>query len=100
MLCVPLLMQVWVQPGFGLADDYLAFLESFTNNNPEATILLILAVFALFHSGLAGLRPQGRMGQPVVCVQGLLMPAWAPMTGTFRKGPRMWPRTSLTWDDL
>lgn len=51
--------QVWIQPGAGLADDYLTALESFTNNNPEQTILLILFVFACFHSGLAGLRPQG-----------------------------------------
>ena len=62
-MCVPLaptpLRQVWIQPGVGLADDYLQLLEGFSNNNPEATILLILFVFALFHSGLAGLRPEG-----------------------------------------
>jgi hypothetical protein len=52
-------LQVWIRPGGGLAEDYLAFLQSFTNDNTEATILLILGVFALFHSGLAGLRPQG-----------------------------------------
>lgn len=50
---------VWIRPGGGLAEDYLALLKSFTNDNTEATILLILGVFALFHSGLAGLRPQG-----------------------------------------
>lgn len=55
-------LQVWIRPGGGLAEDYLQFLESFTNNNTEATILLILGVFAVFHSGLAGLRPQG--GEP------------------------------------
>lgn len=54
-----LLLQVWIRPGGGLAEDYLAILQSFTNDNTEATILLILGVFALFHSGLAGLRPQG-----------------------------------------
>jgi len=36
-------------------------LESFTASNPETTILLILAIFGLFHSGLAGLRPQGEV---------------------------------------
>lgn len=53
------LQQVWIQPGTGLADDYLQALESLTSSNPEATILAILFVFACFHSGLAGLRPQG-----------------------------------------
>ena len=52
-------LQVWIQPGTGLADDYLQALESLTSSNPEATILAILFVFACFHSGLAGLRPQG-----------------------------------------
>ena len=51
--------QVWIQPGFGLADDYLAGLEAFSGNNPEATVLLILFVFAIFHSGMAALRPYG-----------------------------------------
>lgn len=57
-----MLPQVWIRPGGGLAEDYLALLKSFTNDNTEATILLILGVFALFHSGLAGLRPQGACG--------------------------------------
>lgn len=52
---------MWIRPGGGLAEDYLALLESFTDKNTEATILLILGVFALFHSGLAGLRPQGKL---------------------------------------
>ena len=67
--------QVWIQPGFGLADDYLHTLESFSADNPEATVLLILAVFALFHSGLAGLRPQGERDSRVLgrgpCVGGV-----------------------------
>lgn len=52
-------VQVWIQPGVGLADDYLSALEGLSSNNPELTIVLILGVFALFHSGLAGLRPKG-----------------------------------------
>ena len=51
--------QVWIQPGAGLADDYLAALESVTSSS-EATMTLILLVFAIAHSGLAGRRPYGR----------------------------------------
>eukprot|EP00983_Pelagomonas_calceolata_P018586 583059-Pelagomonas_calceolata.AAC.1 len=54
-----LFRKVWIQPGAGLADDFLGLVEGFSNNNPEATILLILFVFAVVHSGLAGLRPKG-----------------------------------------
>nr|QIW94440.1 carotene synthesis related protein [Dunaliella salina] len=54
-----LIYLVWIQPGAGLADDFLGLVEGFSNNNPEATILLILFVFAVVHSGLAGLRPKG-----------------------------------------
>eukprot|EP00879_Flechtneria_rotunda_P002691 GHRR01002897.1.p1 GENE.GHRR01002897.1~~GHRR01002897.1.p1 ORF type:complete len:366 (+),score=54.74 GHRR01002897.1:444-1541(+) len=50
---------VWIRPGGGLAEEYLHALESFTNNNTEATILLVLGIFAMFHSGLAGVRPTG-----------------------------------------
>jgi hypothetical protein len=57
-------MQVWIQPNGGLATDYLHLIESFTNDNPEATILAILGIFALFHSGLAGLRPYGGCCHP------------------------------------
>lgn len=57
--CTHTCAQVWIQPGFGLADDYLAALEGLSNNNPEATIILILGIFAVVHSGLAGLRPYG-----------------------------------------
>ncbi len=51
------LAQVWIQPGFGLADDYLALVESFTGGNSEITVVALLGIFGLFHSGLAGLRP-------------------------------------------
>ncbi|KAL6754941.1 NnrU protein-domain-containing protein [Haematococcus lacustris] len=54
-----LLYLVWIQPGVGLADDYVATIQAATDSNPEATIIAILAVFALFHSGLAALRPAG-----------------------------------------
>lgn len=60
-------MQVWLQPGFGLADDYLAILESMTGTSPEATLLLILFAFAVFHSGGAALRPKGMLGLSLRC---------------------------------
>ncbi|GAX73050.1 hypothetical protein CEUSTIGMA_g503.t1 [Chlamydomonas eustigma] len=53
-----LLYLVWIQPGTGLADDYVQTIKTLSNDNPEGTITLILLVFAIFHSGLAGLRPQ------------------------------------------
>eukprot|EP00798_Chlamydomonas_sp_ICE-L_P014727 gene14727-20771_t len=53
------LYEVWIAPGSGLASDYVTGVESFTQNNPDATIIAILAVFALAHSGLAALRPAG-----------------------------------------
>ncbi|MEW5302486.1 MAG: hypothetical protein WDW38_002357 [Sanguina aurantia] len=53
------LYALWIQPGAGLADDYIAVLSGWSNGNPEVTITLILAIFAAYHSGLAGLRPQG-----------------------------------------
>ncbi|PNW69789.1 hypothetical protein CHLRE_19g750247v5 [Chlamydomonas reinhardtii] len=49
---------VWIQPGTGLADDFLGALESLAGSS-EATMALILLVFAIAHSGLAGLRPKG-----------------------------------------
>lgn len=54
-----LIYAVWIQPGVGLADDYLHALESLSNSNPEVTIIVILTIFAIFHSGGAGLRPKG-----------------------------------------
>jgi len=53
------LYAIWVRPGGGLAEDYLSAIEAFTNNNTEATIIAILGIFAVAHSGLAGLRPKG-----------------------------------------
>mmetsp|Transcript_7320 Transcript_7320/g.17591 ORF Transcript_7320/g.17591 Transcript_7320/m.17591 type:complete len:373 (+) Transcript_7320:87-1205(+) len=53
------LYEVWIQPGYGFADDYVRLLTSFTKDNTEATMLVILGVFAVAHSGLAGLRAKG-----------------------------------------
>lgn len=52
------LYAVWIQPGAGLADDYLAAIQSVAGSS-EATVALILLIFAIAHSGLAGLRPYG-----------------------------------------
>lgn len=50
---------MWIRPGGGLAEEYVLALSQLSGDNPEATILVILAIFAAFHSGLAGLRPTG-----------------------------------------
>ncbi len=50
--------QVWIAPGSGLADDFFAAIES-VSVNPEVVMVAVFAVFALVHSGLAALRPQG-----------------------------------------
>mmetsp|Transcript_36482 Transcript_36482/g.103046 ORF Transcript_36482/g.103046 Transcript_36482/m.103046 type:complete len:384 (-) Transcript_36482:303-1454(-) len=50
---------VWIQPGVGLADDYVQAIKSLTQENTEATMLVILGTFAVAHSGLAGLRSKG-----------------------------------------
>lgn len=51
-------LQVWIAPGSGLGDDFVESIESLFSNS-EFTILAILAIFALVHSGLAYLRPYG-----------------------------------------
>ncbi len=53
---------MWIQPGAGLADDYISALKGLSDN-PEVTMLEILFIFAVFHSGLAGLRPKGELCQ-------------------------------------
>ena len=52
--------QVWIAPGSGLADDFFAAIES-VSANPEVVMVAVFAVFALVHSGLAALRPQGNV---------------------------------------
>ena len=49
-----------MNPDTGVANN---FLESLTaiSDNPEVVMLLILAVFAGSHSGLAYLRPYGEL---------------------------------------
>ncbi|KAG7668936.1 hypothetical protein Ndes2437B_g06671 [Nannochloris sp. 'desiccata'] len=53
------LYAVWIAPnGFGIGAEFVSSLESLFSSS-EATIIGILFVFAIFHSGLAYLRPYG-----------------------------------------
>ncbi|PNH02166.1 15-cis-zeta-carotene isomerase, chloroplastic [Tetrabaena socialis] len=66
-------LYVWIQPGAGLADDYIAAINGVAGSS-EVTITLILLFFALAHSGLAGLRPVGEHaydGLPLWDVRGV-----------------------------
>eukprot|EP01026_Neomeris_dumetosa_P053418 TRINITY_DN4769_c0_g1_i4.p1 TRINITY_DN4769_c0_g1~~TRINITY_DN4769_c0_g1_i4.p1 ORF type:complete len:348 (-),score=20.65 TRINITY_DN4769_c0_g1_i4:145-1188(-) len=49
---------VWMSPQIGVADDFLGILQNISGNS-QVVMIEILAVFALIHSGLAYLRPQG-----------------------------------------
>lgn len=53
-------MQTWINPDTGVASDFLDSLKGISDN-PEVVMLLILAVFAGSHSGLAYLRPYGEL---------------------------------------
>eukprot|EP01024_Parvocaulis_polyphysoides_P055755 TRINITY_DN5760_c1_g1_i1.p1 TRINITY_DN5760_c1_g1~~TRINITY_DN5760_c1_g1_i1.p1 ORF type:complete len:351 (-),score=43.91 TRINITY_DN5760_c1_g1_i1:161-1213(-) len=50
---------VWISPQFGVADDFLNVLNRLGGGNSSVVMLELLGVFALIHSGLAYLRPQG-----------------------------------------
>jgi len=50
---------VWVYPPTGYADEFVRAVEALAGGNPEAAMLLILFIFGLAHSGLAGLRSRG-----------------------------------------
>jgi hypothetical protein len=51
-------VQVWIAPGLGLGDDFVATLSAISSDS-SVVMLTILLVFALAHSGLAFLRPYG-----------------------------------------
>jgi len=53
-----LLYGVWIAPGIGVGEDFVAGLQGLFENS-EATMIAILVVFAIVHSGLAYLRPYG-----------------------------------------
>lgn len=52
------MLQVWISPNGGLADDYVQWIQGLSSN-PEFVIVALLGIFALAHSGLAYLRPAG-----------------------------------------
>lgn len=54
-------LQVWIAPGLGLGDDFVATLSSISSDS-SVVMLAILLVFAIAHSGLAFLRPYGAPG--------------------------------------
>jgi len=49
----------WINPTTGFADEYVDAIEAATGGSPEGAITLMLGIFALAHSGLAGLRQAG-----------------------------------------
>ena len=53
-------VQAWVDPDTGVANNFLDSLKGISSN-PEVVMLLILGVFAASHSGLAYLRPWGKL---------------------------------------
>lgn len=53
-----LLYAIWIRPG-GFGEEYLKTVEGLSNDNPEITVVLLLGIFAVYHSGLAGLRAEG-----------------------------------------
>lgn len=52
------LYAAWISPDSGFANNYVRLTESWSAN-PEVVVVSQLAIFALFHSGLAYLRPVG-----------------------------------------
>lgn len=69
--------QVWVAPGMGLGEDFVASLTSLSDDS-SVVMLAILLVFAIAHSGLAFLRPYGahHAAHHVCCVGGWCRPRW------------------------
>lgn len=49
---------MWLAPGSGYANDFLDQLQRLSTDS-TVVMLAIFGVFALLHSGLAYLRPQG-----------------------------------------
>ncbi|EKX54233.1 hypothetical protein GUITHDRAFT_63717 [Guillardia theta CCMP2712] len=49
---------LWIDPQTGFGDDFIRLLSSICSDNSTATMLLLLSVFGVAHSGLASLRPK------------------------------------------
>lgn len=52
--------QIWISPDTGLGKELAALLSS-VGSSSEVTMVLILTLFGVVHSGLAALRPQGEL---------------------------------------
>lgn len=52
--------QIWISPETGLGRELAALLSS-VGSSSEVTMVLILTLFGVVHSGLAALRPQGEL---------------------------------------
>ena len=57
--------QTWLAPGTGLADDFFFALKGISSD-PSIVMLAAFAIFAVVHSGLAALRPQGTGLHPII----------------------------------
>ncbi|KAG5185946.1 NnrU protein-domain-containing protein [Tribonema minus] len=53
------LWYLWINESTGYGDDFIRALESVSGGNSSVTIVLLLGIFAVAHSGLASLRPKG-----------------------------------------
>lgn len=54
-------VQVWISPDGGYADEYVKAVRQWSDSNTELTVVAMLLIFAIFHSGLAFLRPFGAL---------------------------------------
>ncbi|CAM9661079.1 unnamed protein product, partial [Phaeothamnion confervicola] len=50
---------LWIDPTTGFGDDFVRALESVSGGDSQVTIVLLMGIFAVCHSGLASLRPLG-----------------------------------------
>ena len=50
---------LWIYPGTGYSDDFLATLEGIAGGNSHLVTLMFGIIFPIVHSGLASLRPYG-----------------------------------------
>ena len=75
-------VQAWVDPDTGVANNFLDSLKGISSN-PEVVMLLILGVFAASHSGLAYLRPWGKLHALNIanCIAAFLLFLQAPDAG-------------------
>ena len=83
---VAIALQVWIAPGLGLGDDFIATLSSLSDDS-SVVMLAILLVFAIAHSGLAFLRPYGACARAGRLVAGA---AWPCFQSAYPHAPSCW----------